>query len=176
MPAEQRPNQPSQLSFLPPEDVQLLSQLKLLVAEAQRIYRTPTLRGSADPIRIEQPADVRRLLGRQLEGLRQEQLHTVSLDVRHRVIDTHMIYQGTSTGIHIRVAEVFRPSIVDNASGLVMVHNHPSGDPAPSAEDVRLTQTMVEAGRLLDVEVLDHVIIAREGFASLRERGLGFER
>lgn len=176
MPAEHRPNQPSQLSFLPPEDIQLLSQMRHLVAEAQRIYQTPSLRDSERPFRIEQPSDIHRLLGRHLEHLSQEQVHTVSLDARHGVIDTHMIYQGTVKGVNIRVAEIFRPAIVDHAASLIMVHNHPSGDPEPSAEDARITQVLVEAGRLLDVEVLDHVIVARQGFVSLRDRGLGFER
>lgn len=176
MPAEHSRNQPSQLSFLPPEDVELLSQLRLLVAEAQRIYDARPARHPDEPFRIQSPADVHRLFGRRLESLEQEQVHTLSLNARHGVIRSHLIYQGTMKAVPIRLAEIFRPSIVDNAAGLIMVHNHPSGDPEPSREDVRLTQSAVEAGRLLDVELVDHVVIALRGFVSLRERGMGFER
>jgi DNA repair protein RadC len=72
------------------------------------------------------------------------------------------------------VGEVFREAVRRNCSAILLAHNHPSGDPSPSADDVRITQRIVAAGRLLDIEVLDHVILARRGWVSLRERGLGF--
>lgn len=72
----------------------------------------------------------------------------------------------------MRVAELFRPAILDSAAAIILAHNHPSGDPRPSGDDVRMTRTVVEAGALLDIGVLDHVILARDGFVSLREQGV----
>lgn len=74
----------------------------------------------------------------------------------------------------IRVGEVFREAVKVNAAGLIVVHNHPSGDPSPSPEDVAVTRALIEAGKLLDVDVLDHLVIGRHRFVSLKERGLGF--
>jgi DNA repair protein RadC len=69
---------------------------------------------------------------------------------------------------------VFKDAIRANSAGLIVAHNHPSGDPAPSAEDVRVTKTLVEAGKLLDIDVLDHIVISHNRYVSLKERGLGF--
>ncbi|MCB0149480.1 MAG: hypothetical protein KDE01_17755, partial [Caldilineaceae bacterium] len=74
----------------------------------------------------------------------------------------------------VRVGEVFREAIRANCASIIVVHNHPSGDPTPSPEDVRVTEQLVEAGRLLDIEVLDHLVIGRNRYVSLKERGLGF--
>jgi DNA repair protein RadC len=75
----------------------------------------------------------------------------------------------------IRVGELFREAIRGNCASLIVIHNHPSGDPTPSPEDVAVTRQIVEAGKLLDVEVLDHLIVGRQRFVSLKERGLGFD-
>ena len=88
-----------------------------------------------------------------------------------RQLATFPPYLNTSL---IRIGEVFREAVKANAAGLIVVHNHPSGDPAPSPEDVAVTRALVEAGKLLDVEVLDHLVIGRQRFVSLKERGLGF--
>ena len=74
----------------------------------------------------------------------------------------------------VRVGEVFRPAVRANCASIIIVHNHPSGDPTPSPEDVRVTELIVEAGKLLDIEVLDHVVIGRNSYVSLKERRLGF--
>ncbi|MEE8390301.1 MAG: JAB domain-containing protein, partial [Anaerolineae bacterium] len=75
---------------------------------------------------------------------------------------------------HIRVSEVFRDAVKRNCAAIIVAHNHPSGDPTPSPEDVEVTRQLVEAGKLLDIEVLDHLIVGQQRFVSLRERGLGF--
>ncbi|RPJ43835.1 MAG: hypothetical protein EHM21_10965, partial [Chloroflexi bacterium] len=74
----------------------------------------------------------------------------------------------------VRVAEVFKPAITRNAAGIIILHNHPSGDPSPSPEDVALTRSIVQAGKLLDIDVIDHLIIGQNRWVSLKERGLGF--
>ncbi len=85
-----------------------------------------------------------------------------------------MIYQGSVHTTVVRIAEIFRPAIIDNASGLIIVHNHPSGDAVPSPEDAALTREIVKAGELLGIDVQDHIVIGKGKFISLRERGLGF--
>ena len=75
----------------------------------------------------------------------------------------------------VRIGEVFREAIRANCASIIVVHNHPSGDPTPSPEDVRVTEMLVEAGKLLDIAVLDHIVIGRNRYVSLKERGLGFK-
>lgn len=99
----------------------------------------------------------------------------VLLDARSRVLAKHTLYRGTLNASHIRAAEVFREPIRRNAAGVVVAHNHPSGDPTPSPEDVAVTRQMVASGKMLDIEVLDHLVIGQQRFVSLRERGLGFD-
>jgi DNA repair protein RadC len=108
--------------------------------------------------------------------LEQEQMRVVHLDNRGRMLgEPRVLYQGTINSIHVRMAELFREAIRVNASSIVLVHNHPSGDPTPSRQDIDVTHSAVAAGRLLDVELLDHVIVGREGHVSLKTRNLGFE-
>jgi len=120
------------------------------------------------------PDDVVNLIGIEMAALEQEQLRTVLLDTKHRVQAIRTIYQGTVNQAQVRVAEVFRDAIRHNAVAVVVVHNHPSGDPTPSAADVALTAELAKAGALLDVEVLDHLIIGHGRHVSLRRLGLGF--
>lgn len=121
------------------------------------------------------PADVANLLQLEMAPLDHEQFRVVLLDTKNRIIQTHKLYDGTVNTSLVRVAEVFREAIRQNSAAIVIVHNHPSGDPTPSQEDIRLTADIVRAGRLLDVDVLDHLVIGRRSFVSLRERRLGFD-
>jgi DNA repair protein RadC len=82
---------------------------------------------------------------------------------------------GSLNASHIRVAEIFRDAIKRNCAAVIVAHNHPSGDPSPSPEDVGVTRQLIEAGDLLSIEVLDHLIVGQHRFVSLRERGLGFD-
>ncbi|MEM7130289.1 MAG: DNA repair protein RadC [Chloroflexota bacterium] len=120
------------------------------------------------------PADVANLLMLEMGLLEQEHLRIVLLDTKNRVTRINTLYIGSLNSAAIRVGEVFRDPIRTNSASIVMVHNHPSGDPSPSPEDVLMTKMAVEAGQLLDIEVLDHLIIGRNRFVSLKERGLGF--
>ncbi len=100
---------------------------------------------------------------------RQEQFHIVTLDTKHKPIQNHCITVGTLDASLVHPREVFRPAIRDAASAILLVHNHPSGDPTPSREDHRVTEQLTEAGHLLGIEVLDHIVVAREDCLSIRE-------
>ena len=99
----------------------------------------------------------------------QEEFHVVSLDVQLHVIGTHLISVGTLDRSLVHPREVFRPAIKDAAKSILLVHNHPSGDPTPSAEDIQVTRRLEEAGTTLGVPVLDHIVVARGGTVSIRE-------
>jgi DNA repair protein RadC len=106
--------------------------------------------------------------------LEQEELHVMLLDTKNRLLGRKQVYKGSLNTSLIRVGELFKHAIRANANSVVVLHNHPSGDPTPSPEDIAVTKQIVEAGRLLDVDVLDHIIIGQQRFVSLKERGLGF--
>ena len=108
--------------------------------------------------------------------LEQEYLKVILLDTRNRVIDIVEIYHGSLNSSQVRVAELFKPAIQRMAAAIIVTHNHPSGDPTPSPDDVAVTRAIVFAGKLLDMQVVDHLIIGHNGhYVSLKERGLGFE-
>ena len=106
--------------------------------------------------------------------LEKEHLRVILLDRRNQVLDIVEIYQGSVNSSQVRIGEVFRPAIQRLASAIVVCHNHPSSDNTPSPDDVAVTRAIVQAGKLLDIEVLDHLILSSRGFVSLKERGLGF--
>jgi len=122
---------------------------------------------------VRSPQDVARLLG-DMALLEQEHLRVLLLSTRNHVLGVPEVYKGNVNSAQVRVAEVFREAVREGCPAIVVVHNHPSGDPEPSAEDVAITRQLVAAGQLLGIEVLDHVVLARGGYVSLRERGLGF--
>jgi DNA repair protein RadC len=123
---------------------------------------------------IHSPADAAALLQYEMSALEQEELRVILLDTRNRVMDISSVYRGSLNSSQVRVGELFKTSIRRNAAALIVVHNHPSGDPAPSPDDIAITRAIVQAGKLLDVEVLDHLVIGRGRYVSLKERGLGF--
>ncbi len=123
---------------------------------------------------VRSPADVANLLMLEMGLLEQEHLRAVLLDTKNVVLRVANVYAGNLNTAVVRVGEVFREAIRANCASIIVVHNHPSGDPTPSPEDVRVTEQLVEAGRLLDIEVLDHLVIGRNRYVSLKERGLGF--
>jgi DNA repair protein RadC len=126
-------------------------------------------------LQIRSPTDVANLLMMEMGLLEQEQLRVVLLDTKNYVLRVHTVYSGSLNTAVVRVGEVFREAIRANCAGVILAHNHPSGDPTPSPEDVRVTEAIVEAGALLDIRVLDHLIIGRNRFISLKERRLGFK-
>jgi len=124
---------------------------------------------------IRAPQDAANLLIPLIGHQEQEHFVVLYLDTRNRVMDREVLYKGSLNTSLVRIAEVFRGAIRRNCAAIIVAHNHPSGDPSPSPEDVALTRRLVEAGKLVEVEVLDHVVIGQGRFVSLRERGLGFE-
>ena len=109
-----------------------------------------------------------------MSALEQECLRVLLLDTRNHVLDIVEVYQGSVNMSQIRVGEVFKAAIRRTASAVIVVHNHPSGDPTPSPDDLAVTRALVQAGKLVDVDLLDHLIIGQGRFTSMKERGLGF--
>ena len=96
------------------------------------------------------------------------------LNTKNQVLAVSDVYKGNVSSTMVRAAEVFQEAVRSNCPAIILVHNHPSGDPTPSPEDVQVTRQLVEAGRLLDIQVLDHIVLAQQGLVSLKERNLGF--
>jgi DNA repair protein RadC len=117
------------------------------------------------------PADVFRHLHARLRDVRHERFLVLLLDGRHRLLREVVISQGTLTASLVHPREVFRPALREAAAAVVLVHNHPSGDPTPSTEDREITTRLAEAGRLVGIPVLDHVVVAERGWASLSDLG-----
>lgn len=123
---------------------------------------------------IHNPSDAAALVSYEMEGFEQEHLWVILLDTRNRVMSIERIYKGSLNSSSVRIGELFRAAIQRNAASIVIVHNHPSGDPTPSPDDVAVTRAIVQAGKLLSVDVLDHIVIGQGRWVSLKERGLGF--
>ena len=123
---------------------------------------------------VNSPADAAALVSYDMSALEQEELRVLLLNTRNRVIKIETVYRGSVNSSQVRVGELFKTAIRSAAAAIVVAHNHPSGDPTPSPDDIAVTRAIVEAGRLLDVEVLDHLIIGQGRYVSLKERGLGF--
>ena len=107
-----------------------------------------------------------------LVHLERESMAVALLSRKHRLLDVSVVYSGTVSGAQVRIAELFTEAIRRNAPAILLAHNHPSGDPDPSPDDVRTTHEAISAGRLLGIEVLDHIVLGWDRFVSLRERGL----
>jgi DNA repair protein RadC len=141
---------------------------------ALEVGRRLTLLDSTERPQILGPGDVATLLALDLGYQSQEQLRVLCLDTKNHVVSQHTVYQGTVNSSVVRAAEVFRPAVSRNCPGIIVVHNHPSGDPTPSPEDIRTTEQLRRAGEALEIELLDHIILGQQRYVSLKERGLGF--
>jgi len=119
--------------------------------------------------KISTPADAANLVMLDMAYLDTEQMRILLLDSKGQLVEKANLYQGTANSAVLRAAEVFRPAVIRNCPGLILCHNHPSGDPAPSPEDIEATRQLVEAGRILDIELVDHLIIGHQRFVSLKE-------
>ncbi len=124
------------------------------------------------PPRVRDPSDVVSLLGPRLRDLAVEEFHVLALDSQSRVRRDVLVTRGLLNSALVHPREVFRAAIAEAAAGIIVVHNHPSGDPTPSPEDQAVTRQLVEAGRLLDLPVYDHVIVAGDRFLSFVTAGL----
>ena len=121
------------------------------------------------------PKDVADQLILQLGTLEREELHILILNTRNVVIDQVRLYQGNVSSSLVRIGELFRRAVELHASAILISHNHPSGDPTPSPDDLRLTAEALAAGRLLDIALLDHIIVGGGSFMSMRDRGTAFD-
>jgi DNA repair protein RadC len=134
-----------------------------------QLYTSPTERPA-----LHSPSDAASLLDCFIGALDHEEMWVVDLDTRNRVMSLVKLYQGSVNSSQVRVCEVFRQAILDNAPSIIVAHNHPSGDISPSPDDVCVTKAIIQAGKLLDIDTLDHIIVSQGRFTSLKERGLGF--
>jgi DNA repair protein RadC len=144
------------------------------IKAAIELGRRLTVQAPEERPAIHSPADAAELVRYEMSALEQEELRVVLLDTRNRVMHIEPVYRGSLNSSQIRVGELFRPAIRRNAAALIVVHNHPSGDPTPSPDDAAVTRAIVQAGKLLDIDVLDHLVIGRGRYVSLKERGVGF--
>ena len=132
------------------------------------------LEANTATIKIYSPEDVIALLAFEMQALEQEELRVLVLDTKNQVRKILEIYKGTVNHSQVRIAELFKDAIRHNAVAIIVVHNHPSGCPDPSPDDISLTKAILAAGKLLDIQVLDHIIIAADGYSSLARREGGF--
>ncbi len=168
-----------QVGFLTPDDALMLHLVRAnmeLLREIASRYEVSWLSrstSSGDARFVHSPTDVASYLRAEMEDLVQEQLRVVLLDTKNRILSVALVYQGSVNSAAISgVGDCFREALRLGAASIILVHNHPSGDPTPSPEDERVTAAVANAGMLLGVELLDHVIIGRPEHASLRERGM----
>ena len=158
------------------KDAVLLNALRInlsLLGELAVRYDVATRpEGPEDPPSINCPEDVQKLLGPEMSGLAQEQLRVLLLNTKNLVVGQRVVYQGNVNSSMIRPAEVLRPAVMEAVPSIIVCHNHPSQDPTPSPEDAAITRELAQAGKLLGIELLDHVVIGGERSVSLKERGL----
>jgi len=143
--------------------------LKAALTLAMRLH-DPT----DEKTQINSPSDAAALVQYEMSLLENEHMRVILLDTRNRVLDIVEVYKGSVNSSQIRVGELFKPAIQRMAPALICVHNHPSQDPTPSPDDVTVTRAIVSAGKLLDIDCLDHLVVGGNRFISLKERGLGF--
>ena len=150
----------------------LRSNLSLLGELAVRYEVANRPERAENPPSINTPQEVHDLLGKEMSQLAQEQLRVLLLNIKSQVVGQRVIYQGNVNSSVIRAAEVLRPAVLEAVPSIIVSHNHPSGDPTPSPEDVRVTKDLAKAAKLLDIELLDHIVIGEKSFVSLKEKGL----
>jgi len=128
------------------------------------------MQANNEKYQIKSPQDAANLVMPEMLYLDHEQMRILILDTKNQVIENISRYQGTVNSSVLRAAEIFRPAIIRNCPGIIVCHNHPSGDPTPSPEDISVTEQLVEAGKVLDIELVDHIVIGSQRFVSLKER------
>jgi DNA repair protein RadC len=134
----------------------------------------PVLDGAQWTVRA--PADIADRLMLTMAPLEVEELMVLILDTKNHVRHVATVVRGSLNSAHVRIGECFRDAVRMNAAGIILVHNHPSGDPTPSPDDLHLTAEVLAAGRILSIDLLDHLVIGRDSYVSLRDRGVQFTR
>jgi DNA repair protein RadC len=146
------------------------AQIKAAIELGRRLHDSPPEEHST----INNPAQAADMVKYDMQALEHEELRVILLDTRNQVLEIKGIYRGSVSTAQVRAADVFKQAVRRNATALIIVHNHPSGDPTPSPDDVAVTRELIKAGEMIDVKVLDHIIIGRGRHVSMKERGLGF--
>ena len=144
------------------------------IKAAIELGRRLTLESPEERPTINSPADAAALVQFEMSALEKEEMRVILLDTRNHVLDIATVAHGSLNSAQMRVGEIFTPAVRRNAAALIAAHNHPSGNPSPSPDDVAITRAMIEAGKLLDIEVLDHLVIGLGKFVSLKEKKMGF--
>jgi DNA repair protein RadC len=156
------------------QDIQGLGKARAArLKAAMELGRRQMLDHPQDLVTVKSPADAAQMLMTDMRSLVQEEIWVLILDTRNHVLAVDKVYRGSLNTSVVRAGEIFREAIKRSAAAVIIAHNHPSRDPAPSTEDVKVTEIIVQAGELLGIEVLDHLIIG-DRYVSLKERGLGF--
>lgn len=140
-----------------------------------KLVRETTVPAYSDSLRG--ASEAARILSAYIADQPQEHFVVMLLNIKSKIIGLNTVNVGTIDTTLVRICEVFRPAILGNAHSIIVAHNHPSGDPTPSPEDARLTREIVKAGKILDIEVVDHIVIGANGsYVSLRDRCIGFDQ
>jgi len=145
------------------------------LAAAMELGRRVQLEPWQEKPQIKSPGDAGRILLNYIGNADRECFAVLFLDTRNRVIGKEILYHGTVNQSVVRTSEVFRAAVIRNAVGIIVAHNHPSGDPSPSPEDIALTRKLVLVGKAMELDVIDHIIVGVNRYISLNERQLGFE-
>jgi DNA repair protein RadC len=146
------------------------AQIKAAIELGRRLHDT----SPEEHVIISNPAQAADLVKYDMQALEYESMRVILLDTRNHVLEVKEIYRGSVNTAQVRTADVFKPAVRRNATALIVVHNHPSGDPTPSPDDVAVTRELLRAGETIDVKVLDHIVIGQGRHVSMKERGLGF--
>ena len=146
------------------------AQIKAAIELGRRLQQSKP----EDQVTISNPAQAADLVKYDMQALDHEVLRVILMDTRNQVLEIQEVYKGSVNTAQVRAADVFKAAVRKNATALIVVHNHPSGDPTPSPDDVAVTRELIKAGEMIDVKVLDHIIIGRGRHISMKERGLGF--
>jgi len=146
------------------------TQLKAVFELARRLNEENADRKSRPAIK--NPEDAVRVVAAVLQGKKREHFMVISLDTRNHFIDTHVISIGSLDSSIVHPREVFNPVIKDHAASVILIHNHPSGNPDPSEEDIKLTRQLVESGRTLGIDVLDHIVVCDTTHYSMKDKNL----
>jgi len=168
------------LSQMPPEEIAEIPGVgpatATAIQAALELGRRRSLEDGEVGLAIRTPADVVHILITELRDKEQEHMVALLINNQGRLISIETVYVGSLDTCMIRTGELFRAAVRRNAVAVIVAHNHPSGDPTPSSEDIEITKQIIAAGQILDIQVLDHIVVGHNTFASMRNRGLGFDQ
>lgn len=143
-----------------------------ILAVAELFKRFMSLKSQSDKTIIKSPGDLASMLMQEMESLKQEVLKVIVLNTKNNIIKAKDIFKGTLDTSLVHPREIYSEAICSGGASIIICHNHPSGDPTPSKEDVEITKKIIECGNILGIKLLDHIIIGSKVFISLKEKGI----